>query len=553
MRLGARSAAALAALILSVPTAADDPAARGFDADPARLALGLDGGFVVETPAVARKGTLGLGLVVDYARGLLTLQQGDTRTPLLESRLSAHFLAAYSLGKVELGLEVPLALSQSSDLSLLRSLNVTGPMVAPISGTALGDVRLVAKVPLLAGARYPVSAIVDLRIPTGDKSAFYGDGPAAVPSVIVSRLAGPVRVDAQVGYAVRRPGQYAQLVAHDGAVWAAGASLDLPPLSSAHRWKAIFELTGGFPRGYNLSTDRYRAPLEARGGLRAALWRGLSFEVGAGTGLGEEGYGRPSWRVFAGLRWNHDRPDRDGDGIPDDEDWCPDLPGLPEIHGCPDEDTDHDGVPNRIDLCPLEKGPAELDGCPDFDGDGIPDREDKCPKEPGPPQNDGCPIGQEPVVEIQTERLSLRDSINFDTGKDTLKHSSFKILDEIAAILKQHAEIQRIRVEGHTDNVGGAVYNRDLSQRRANTVVLYLVSKGIAQARLVPQGYGFDRPVASNATAGGRAKNRRVEFTILPPGAEPGYVPPGKAGASVDPKKPGGERKPEEAKAESAR
>ena len=73
-------------------------------------------------------------------------------------------------------------------------------------------------------------------------------------------------------------------------------------------------------------------------------------------------------------------------------------------------------------------------------------------------------------------------------------------------------------IEGHTDATGSADYNKDLSQRRAAAVVEYLVSKGVARGRLVPVGYGFERPVASNATALGRAKNRRVEFTILPPG-----------------------------------
>jgi outer membrane protein OmpA-like peptidoglycan-associated protein len=70
-------------------------------------------------------------------------------------------------------------------------------------------------------------------------------------------------------------------------------------------------------------------------------------------------------------------------------------------------------------------------------------------------------------------------------------------------------------VEGHTDNVGNAAYNKDLSARRAASVVRYLVGKGIAPSRLVAAGYGFEQPIASNKTALGRAKNRRVAFTIL--------------------------------------
>jgi outer membrane protein OmpA-like peptidoglycan-associated protein len=135
---------------------------------------------------------------------------------------------------------------------------------------------------------------------------------------------------------------------------------------------------------------------------------------------------------------------------------------------------------------------------------------------PGPAQNDGCPLApEEPVVEIETTRLSLRDMIHFDVDKDTIKPESDHILDEIASILKAHAELSRIRIEGHTDNTGSRPYNLDLSMRRASSVVRALVRRGVPAGKLVAAGYGFDRPVASNATALGRAKNRRVEFTIL--------------------------------------
>ncbi len=85
-------------------------------------------------------------------------------------------------------------------------------------------------------------------------------------------------------------------------------------------------------------------------------------------------------------------PDRDGDGIPDIDDKCPDVPGLPEFDGCPPPaDRDGDGVPDSEDRCPDDPGPPELRGCPDRDGDGIPDIDDKCPDQPGPPELFGCP------------------------------------------------------------------------------------------------------------------------------------------------------------------
>lgn len=494
-----------AAVLAALPARAEDPTRRGFDPDPARLALSLDGGFAVETAGAAPARTYGVAAILDLSAGLLSLELGGARDRLLEHRLSLHLLGAYSLGPVELGIEVPVALWQDSDFSLLARQGIaSGPLVAPIATTALGDVRLGAKVPVLRQGSFPLglAAMLDLRLPTGNGDAFYSDGLALVPSAIATRAFGRVRLDAQVGYELRRAGQYAQLVVHDGWTYGAGANVDLPPLGKLERWRAIAEVVGGWPRGYDLSGARYRAPLSARGGLRWFAWRDLSVEAGAGAGLGEAGYGREAWRVFAGVRW-----------VPKPR---PPEPPLP-----PDDDWDKDGVPNAKDQCPREPGPAETDGCPDRDGDGIPDKDDKCPDQPGPVENDGCPVAEgEPLVEIETERLSLKDAIHFDTAKDTIKSESFKILNQIAELLKQHAELKRVRVEGHTDNVGSAAYNKDLSRRRARSVVRYLIEKGgVAAGRLEAEGYGFERPVASNATAVGRAKNRRVEFKILGEGS----------------------------------
>ncbi|HET7784424.1 MAG TPA: OmpA family protein [Myxococcales bacterium] len=491
----------LPALVLAFAqraAAADDPTRRQFDPDPARQALSLDGGFTTETASSAPRGTVRFGSIFDVAGGLLVLEQGNQRSDLLSSRGLLHLLGGWSLGRVELSAHLPVALWQNSDFSLLTSQGVTGPLVDPVTSTTVGDLRLGAKVPLLDAASWPVglAALVDLRLPTGNARAFMSDGLALVPTVIATRAVGPVRLDGQLGYQIRRQGQYAQLVVHDGFVYALGGSVALPGIRVFNRWKAIGELNGGWPRGNDFSTDRYRAPLSVRAGVRAFLSSRFSVEAGAGTGLGPAGYGHERWRAFFGIRWEcapasaglvGPRQDRDGDGVPDDEDQCPDQPG-----------------------------PAALDGCPDDDGDGIPNREDKCPDQPGPAENDGCPLqAGEAAVGIASSRILLKDSIRFDTGKDTIKKDSFALLDQVAGLLVQHPEMKRVRVEGHTDNVGGAAYNKDLSARRAAAVVRYLVARGVDPSRLVAVGYGFEQPIASNRTALGRAKNRRVAFTIL--------------------------------------
>ena len=487
--------AAIALAIAGRALAADDPTRRGFDPDPARLALSLDGGFTTETAAAAARGTLRFASIVDVADGLLVLQQNGQRQDLLATRGQLHLLAGWSAGWVELAAHLPVALWQDSDFTPLTSQGVTGPLVGSVASTALGDLRLGAKVPILDAARWPVglSALFDLRLPTGNGQAFLSDGLAAVPSLIATRAFGRVRIDGQLGYVLRDQGQYAQLVVHDGLVYALGATIDLPKVRRLDHWKAIVEINGGWPRGEDLAGDRYRAPISARAGLRAFLSPRLSLEAGFGTGLGAAGYGHERWRTFFGLRWGSvGRPsgpvrDRDGDGVPDDEDLCPD-----------------------------ERGPAALDGCPDDDGDEIPNGEDKCPKEPGPAENDGCPLPPDtPLIEVGGRRILLRNPILFDTGQDTIRSESFPILDKVAALLAGHPEVKRVRVEGHTDDVGTGPYNKDLSARRAASVVRYLAGNGVAQSRLVPAGFGFEQPIASNATALGRAKNRRVVFTIL--------------------------------------
>jgi OmpA-OmpF porin, OOP family len=508
-----RRLAVLAALAAASAAHPDDPTRRDFDADPSRPAALAGGAFAVETAAPATAGAAHAELLVDWAHGLLSLRQGDTQLGnLIGDRVALHALGSWSFGPVELGVDVPFIAWQSSHLDLLSSggVPVTGPLVAPIAATAFGDLRLLAKAPLPRLLPLDLAVLVDLRLPTGDGDAFLSDGLAVNPQLLAGRAFGPVRLDASVGYLFRESGQYLQLVAGDGLTYGLAASTALPPLGRLTSWRAVVDVAGQVPRAFDPSTDRARAPLSLRAGVRAAVWRDLAVDFGAGTGFGwfgESGYGHEAFRLFAGFRWEpvavghgvaSPRGDRDGDGVPDAEDRCPDQPG-----------------------------PPELEGCPDRDGDGVPDIDDRCPDQPGPAQNDGCPpAAGAPVVEIEVERsrLALGDAITFDTGRDTLRPESSRVLDEVGRVLLAHPELRRIRVEGHTDNVGGRAYNQDLSARRARAVVGALVQRGVAADRLSFQGYGFDRPVASNATALGRAKNRRVEFTILesgPPGAAP--------------------------------
>ena len=205
-------------------------------------------------------------------------------------------------------------------------------------------------------------------------------------------------------------------------------------------------------------------------------------------------------------------PDSDGDGIADIDDKCPDVFGLARYQGCPVPDTDKDGVNDELDKCPTVAGLARYQGCPipDTDGDGINDEEDKCINDKGPASNFGCPVINEEIIK-KVNRAA--QNIFFATASDKLLAKSFPKLNEVVTILQDNPSF-KVQIDGHTDDVGKDEYNHTLSHNRAASVRAYLVSKGIDESRLSSTGYGETKPIADNTTAAGRAKNRRVEMTL---------------------------------------
>ncbi|OQX65819.1 MAG: hypothetical protein B5M55_02710 [Desulfococcus sp. 4484_242] len=139
---------------------------------------------------------------------------------------------------------------------------------------------------------------------------------------------------------------------------------------------------------------------------------------------------------------------------------------------------------------------------PDSDGDGVPDNLDKCP---------GTPKG----AKVNRDGCWVLEHVLFDFDKYNIKPRFFYLLDEAATVFKMNPDL-KVKIEGHTDNVGTAEYNQELSLKRANAVMAYFCKKGIARDRLSIKGYGFTRPVAPNDTKEGRALNRRVELTPVP-------------------------------------
>ncbi|MFY0645094.1 MAG: OmpA family protein [Bacteroidia bacterium] len=212
--------------------------------------------------------------------------------------------------------------------------------------------------------------------------------------------------------------------------------------------------------------------------------------------------------TVAGVAQFNGCPDTDSDGVPDSKDKCVDVPGVIELDGCPD--SDKDGIIDSEDKCPLIAGTVEGEGCPDTDGDGVYDHKDICPTVPGIVENKGCPAIEEEVVE--QIRLAAK-GIFFETGKDAIKAESFENLDKLVEILNTYPGA-KVKIEGHTDDVGEDADNLLLSQNRADAVKRYMVTKGVEESRMTATGYGETQPIADNGSAEGRALNRRVDFKL---------------------------------------
>ena len=286
-------------------------------------------------------------------------------------------------------------------------------------------------------------------------------------------------------------------------------------------------------------TDMFGLRFDARGMAPGAIAHKIA-KVGS-----ETGYGGPDWELllsgYIGLGGEQPAPppppppppppapvvdkDTDGDGILDSVDKCPKEPedkdGFQDEDGCPDPDNDGDGILDKDDKCPNEAedkdGFEDEDGCPDLDNDkdGIPDDKDKCPNEPetvnGYQDDDGCPDEIPAAIKKFTGVIK---GINFKTKSAVITKDSHKVLDSALQVLTDYPDI-RLEIGGHTDNVGKAEFNMELSQKRADSVKAYFVDKGVSTDRLTAVGYGMDKPLTSNKTAADKAKNRRTEFTLL--------------------------------------
>jgi outer membrane protein OmpA-like peptidoglycan-associated protein len=169
------------------------------------------------------------------------------------------------------------------------------------------------------------------------------------------------------------------------------------------------------------------------------------------------------------------------------------------------------GVDRPVELPPMTVPAPVTVYCPDMDGDQLQDSADHCPEVAGPIDNWGCPVYKK--ITVQKDKLVLKEKLFFAWDEATLEPASFPVLDEVVVALKDNKGF-KVLIEGHTDSTGNYDYNQDLSEKRAEAVLEYLATHGIARDRLSYKGFSSSEPTDSNNTVVGRENNRRVEFVV---------------------------------------
>jgi len=461
-----------------------------------------------------------LGVWFGAADDPLTVYRVDSDSRERLGSLVNHRVAGTLMGSIglwnrlELGLEVPLVLSQGQD-------SITELMTSELRPTGFGDIRVSPKVQVLAKSGWYLAFTPGFTLPTGRSDDYRGTGGISLlPEFIVSKAAGDWRGSVNLGYRTRERIDLPQLVVDDEWVAHAGIGYSLARRGlPAELDVTISAATSAAAPMKSFNTDH----LEVATGVTYHLPGSLVATAGAGIGL-QEGYGTPDWRIVGAIRWSHRQNDPDHDGLTGDADLCPrqaeTVNSFEDMDGCPDAlpDRDGDGILDPMDECPAEAEDmdhvADEDGCPDpdNDSDGVLDVEDNCPDEPGTEDYFGCAEPQS--AKITGGKIELLDSVYFDTNRDVIQERSHDMLRNVAAVIAAHQEIGMVYIEGHTDSDGGDAFNMDLSQRRADAVRAFLVAQGVNPDILAGEGFGETQPIADNGTAEGRAKNRRVEFRL---------------------------------------
>jgi OOP family OmpA-OmpF porin len=454
------------------------------------------------------------GPYFSYSLNPLTLipEGGDLgKISLVGNRLQLDAMATVGLFDwAEVGVDMPLILAQGGE-----NLEVIGTE-GSVESFVLGDLRLTGKV-AVPGLRRPAEGegfgaalTLNVSFPTGAQEAFAGDGELTwAPGVVLDyRFGSGILLALNAGF-WKRPDRVFNGVSV-GDMMPFGLGTEVPILRGSGI--TAVGMVHGAVGLEKLPDEPRQVPAELLIGLRWYSSTGLTFTFGGGAGCGCS-LASPTLSFFTSIIWIPAKT-REWEALERFKE-----PPEPVEPPPPPVDPDGDSVIGEGDLCPDIFGPVGNAGCPDTDRDGdtVVDRLDKCPDEPaGSRGRDGCPLARR-----EGNKIVILEQVNFATDQDVILSESFPILEEVARVMNENKEVDRILVEGHTDSRASDAYNLELSRRRAASVMRFLIESGVAAERLCSQGFGRSRPLADNATEEGMALNRRVEFTIQPPSDGP--------------------------------
>lgn len=523
--------------------------AGGMDTHLFRPAVDSKGFVTVNGSDILGDGDVSFGLVLDYGHNILRTARPGTAVgdngndcelgqcpddddelqdqlpdnnqmgveSLVEHSFQGTFMFNYGIANMaSIGISVPVVLMAGDPAYDIEPAIGANYNTVALNQQSIHTVALNGKLRLTRVEKgIGVGVVVQAGLPVSDANQNLGGDPGTWfwPQLVVENRFGDtkwLRVGLNAGFRAQT-GEVAGFGAstlEEGAVEHGNLATfgGAIALRAADSLDIIGETYGTFLMGD--AADGQKLSDEVIGAFKLFVERNSYLVLGGGV-RATTGYQAADLRLFLGFIFEPSIGDRDGDGYRDDEDECPDDPedfdNFEDEDGCPDADNDKDKIcdpwvvatgqeAKYADQC---KGKDE---CPDQPEDYDGDRDD-----------DGCPDRK---AEFDGCSVKINEKVFFKFNKWDIDPRSFELLDDVASVINEVPEELHFRVEGHTDSKGSDKYNKNLSQKRADAVRNYLVGKGVKANRLQAVGFGEERPIDSNRTADGRARNRRVEFNV---------------------------------------
>jgi uncharacterized repeat protein (TIGR01451 family) len=582
-RLSKRRSRKSASVLVALAIAAGNPsAARAQNADTSLIVDRFQPGagaydiLGIGSAQTADHLAFHLSAFIDYAnQPLRIVSNSDPNDRVILLRYQSMLYLGASIGlfdRYELGFVLPTLIAQNTG-----STTLLGP-TATTAGSGVGDLKFVPKIKIYGGKQIFVAVAVPFTLPTGAGHPYLSEGyVTASPEARLETNQDwlPVRLMGNAGISFRKGHNLGDLHLGNAFTWGGGGLL--PFMISGQKFAGMATINGEIGLALNHRGER---PIEADAALRWYSPSSVSLTIGAGPGI-SDGYGTPRFRLFAGLAYDPEKaPPPAPPAAPCVCAACllaedvflttesgrsvavpihamaqsgqpvKPLRTIPPTHGKLEqkEDGSLTYVPNAGFV---GKDEATLI----LSDDGTRTAREKVfvdvlPPPPPPEPVAALPLAPLPLPEMpppapptaEPERVirnghyALLAAVHFAIDKAIILPESFAILDKVGKILRDEPGFKKVRIEGHTDSQGKAEHNRQLSMRRATSVLNYLAKKNaISKARLVAAGFGPDFPIDTNDTADGRARNRRVEFVVIEgvkPGEEIKDTPPIDSGAS---------------------